>query len=62
MSIEKLGGNSPILKLVTSEQANGIASGGIKPSNVQMTGLYQGAKGVTKKDIDKYLEDPFSRK
>lgn len=61
MSIEKLGGNSPILKLVTSEQANGIASGGIKPSNVQMTGLYKEG-GVTQKDINRYLEDPFSRK
>lgn len=61
MSIEKLGGNSPILKLVTSEQANGNASGGIKATNVKMTGLYKEG-GVTQKDIDKYLDDPFSRK
>ena len=61
MSIEKLGGNSPILKL-TPELKAITTSGGEQASNIKMTGLYQGAKGVTKKDIDKYLEDPFSRK
>ena len=61
MSIEKLGGNSPILRLTTPELASGIASGGINPSNVKMTGLYKEG-GITQKDIDKYLEDPLSRK
>lgn len=60
MSIEKLGGNSPISKIAAELKAI-TTSGGNKTSNVQMTGLYKEG-GVTQKDINRYLEDPFSRK
>lgn len=60
MSIEKLGGNSPISKIAAELKAI-TASGGNKTSNVQMTGLYKEG-GVTQKDINRYLEDPYSRK